>query len=97
VLRNHIARVSANGTLDTTFNPNANSAVETLAVQSDGRILMGGRFTTVAPNGGTSVMRNYAARLNVEGTLDAAFNPNPDSILGGIAVQPDGKILIGGA
>ena len=97
VLRNRIARLNPNGTLDTTFDPKANNAVETLAVQSDGRILMGGRFTTLAPNGGATVTRNYVARLNVDGTLDAAFNPNPDSILGGIAVQPDGTILIGGA
>jgi uncharacterized delta-60 repeat protein len=97
VVRNRIARLNANGFLDATFNPNANSAVETLAVQSDGRILMGGRFTTLAPNGGATVTRNYVARLNVDGTLDSPFNPNPNSILGGIAVQPDGKILIGGA
>jgi uncharacterized delta-60 repeat protein len=97
VLRNRIARLNPNGTLDTTFNPNANSPVDALAVQADSRILMGGRFTTLAPNGGATVTRNYVARLNVDGTLDAAFNPNPDSILGGIAVQPDGKILIGGA
>ena len=97
VLRNRVARLNPNGAIDTTFDPKANNAVETLAVQSDGRILMGGRFTTLAPNGGATVTRNYVARLNVDGTLDAAFNPNPDSILGGIAVQPDGKILIGGA
>jgi len=97
VLRNRIARLNPSGTIDTTFDPRANNAVETLAVQLDGRILMGGRFTTLAPNGGATVTRNYVARLNVDGTLDAAFNPNPDSILGGIAVQPDGKILIGGA
>jgi uncharacterized delta-60 repeat protein len=97
VLRNRIARLNPNGALDTTFDPKANNTVESLAVQPDGRILMGGRFTTLAPNGGATVTRNYVARLNVDGTLDAAFNPNPDSILGGIAVQPDGKILIGGA
>ena len=97
VLRNRIARLNSNGAIDPTFDPKANNAVETLAVQTDGRVLMGGRFTTLAPNGGATVTRNYLARLNLDGTLDAAFNPNPDSIVGGIAVQADGKILIGGA
>jgi uncharacterized delta-60 repeat protein len=97
IARNHIARVNPNGTIDQTFDPKANSTVDTVAVQSDGRLLMGGRFTALAPNGGATVTRNYVARLNIDGTLDAPFNPNPDNILGSIALQADGKILIGGS
>src|SRR5437899_9799205 len=79
------------------FNPNANGEVEVVVVQPDGKILIGGTFTTLSPNGGGAVTRNGIARLNPDGTLDTAFNPNAT---GGdvvsIAVQADGKILAGG-
>src|SRR5438128_311155 len=79
------------------FDPNANSAINVVVVQADGKILIGGGFTTLSPNGGAAVMRNHIARLNADGTLDTAFNPN---LIGGdvssIAVQSDGKILVGG-
>ena len=42
VVRNHIARVNANGTLDTLFDPNAGDRVYSMAVQADGKILIGG-------------------------------------------------------
>src|SRR5262249_44153180 len=89
-------RLNPDGTVDTSFDPKANLTVSSLASQSDGRILIGGRFTALAPNGGASVTRNYLARLNVDGSIDAAFNPNPSRLLGAIAVQADDKILIGG-
>ncbi|MFT6156591.1 MAG: putative delta-60 repeat protein, partial [Neolewinella sp.] len=66
--RNNIARLEADGSLDTTFNPNANSSVFSLAVQADGKILMGGNFTTVGAED-----RNYIARLNADGSLDTTF------------------------
>ena len=43
-----------------------------LAVQADGKILVGGDFTTL---GGQT--RNYIGRLNADGTLDTGFNPGP--------------------
>ena len=96
VARKFIARVNTDGTLDLTFDPKASTTVNVLTVQIDGRILLGGKFTSLAPNGGATVTRNYIARVNVDGTLDASFNPNPNNILGAIAVQADGRILIGG-
>jgi uncharacterized delta-60 repeat protein len=94
--RNYIGRLNSNGTLDTTFNPGANSLVFSLAVQADGKILVGGRFTTL---GGQS--RNRIGRLTSDGTLDTTFiNPGaggglpPD--VNSLAVQADGKILVGG-
>jgi len=78
------------------FNPNANGAVSAVVIQPDGKILIGGYFTTLSPNGGAAVTRNYIARLNPDGTLDAAFNPNANDAVYAIAVQADGKILAGG-
>jgi uncharacterized delta-60 repeat protein len=78
------------------FDPNANGTVRTVVVQPDGKILLGGEFTTLAPNGGPVVTRNHIARLNPDGTLDAAFDPNANNIVVSLVVQPDGKILAGG-
>src|SRR5947207_652586 len=78
------------------FDPNTNGMVRVIVVQPDGKILIGGDFTSLSPNGGAEVMRNRIARLNPDGTLDAAFDPNANSTVYSIAVQADGKILAGG-
>jgi uncharacterized delta-60 repeat protein len=78
------------------FDPNANGTVLTVVVQPDGKILIGGDFTTLSPNGGGTVTRNHIARLNPDGTLDSAFNPNASGEVDAIAVQADGKVLVGG-
>ena len=64
-------------------------------VQPDGKILIGGDFTTLSPMA-EAVARNHIARLNPDGTLDTAFNPNANGNVFAIAVQADGKILVGG-
>ncbi len=78
------------------FDPNANSVILAVAIQADGKILLGGEFTTLSPNGGAAVTRNGIARLNADGSLDSAFNPNADGTVYSLAVQADGKILVGG-
>src|SRR5436190_20664272 len=78
------------------FDPNANNDIRVVVMQPDGKILIGGDFTTLAPNGGAVVTRNHIARLNPDGTLDTAFDPNADDAVYSIAVQADGKILAGG-
>ena len=78
------------------FDPNANGEVRVVVLQPDGKIIIGGDFTTLSPNGGATVTRNYIARLNPDGTLDNAFNPNADNLVFSIAVQADGKVLVGG-
>src|SRR5437773_1287572 len=78
------------------FDPNANGTVRVVVVQPDGKVLLGGDFTTLSPNGGAAVTRNHIARLNPDGTLDTAFNPNANFDVYSIAVQADGKILAGG-
>lgn len=94
--RQFIARFNPDGTLDTGFNPNANGAISTVALQPDGKILIGGTFTTLQPNGqGANITRQYIARLNADGTLDS-FDPEANSNVNAIAVQADGKVVIGG-
>ena len=78
------------------FDPNANGAIRVIVVQPDGKILIGGDFTTLSPNGGSAVTRHHIARLNPDGTLDTAFNPNANGFVSSIALQADGKILVGG-
>jgi delta-60 repeat domain len=98
--RNNIARLNVNGTLDESFNPGtgidssiSTPSVRALAVQSDGRIIVGGEFTSV--NG---VGRNNIARLNANGTLDGSFDAGTgaNDTVQALAVQPDGKVLMAG-
>jgi uncharacterized delta-60 repeat protein len=97
VTRNYAARLNPDGTLDGTFNPNPNAIIYAVAYQSNGQVLIGGSFTTVQPTGsGSPVARNRIARLNADGTLDAAFNPNADKPVLSFAVQNNGQILVGG-
>src|SRR6266446_6587314 len=74
------AAVRGQSALDS-FDTNANGNVRVVVVQPDGKILIGGDFTTVAPNGGVPVTRNHIARLNSDGTLDTAFNPDANDIV----------------
>ncbi len=104
--RNGIARLNADGSLDITFDPGSGvetsglvGSVSSLIVQADGKILIGGGFNTV--NGQP---RNQIARLNADGSVEstATFNTGtgPSGGPGGagiaLAVQSDGKILLGG-
>jgi uncharacterized delta-60 repeat protein len=91
--RTRLARLNSNGTLDASFNPGtgANGEVEDLAVQSDGRILVGGSFTSI---NGTN--RNYVARLNSDGSPDTSFTPSANSRVQTIAFAASGKAIIGG-
>ena len=97
VARYGIARLNADGTLDAGFNPGAgieDGEVYGLALQSDGKIVVGGSFTTVQ-----GAARGGIARLNANGSLDTTFKPGTgaDYIVYAVAAQPDGKILLGGA
>jgi uncharacterized delta-60 repeat protein len=76
---------------DSSFDPSVNDTVQSLAVQPDGKILIGGYFTAVG-----AVNRNRIARINADGTLDSSFNPNANSGVVSLAVQNDGKTLIAG-
>lgn len=93
VSTNRIARLNADGTLDNTFSAGANGSVNVITVQPDGKILVGGDFYNM--NG---VMVTRLARLNTDGSLDNTFSSGTgtNNPVHAIALQPDGKILIGG-
>src|SRR5262245_4537048 len=97
VARFGIARVNADGTPATSFNPETgieDGVVYALEIQADGKILVGGTFTTVQ-----GAPRSGIARLNANGTLDNTFRPGTgaDGPVFALAVQSNGKIVIGGA
>ena len=69
--------------------------VYAMAVQADGKILVGGAFTTLGGGGTGTTPRNYIGRLNADGTLDTSFDPGANGAIVSMAVQPDGKILVG--
>jgi trimeric autotransporter adhesin len=97
ILRSRIARFEPDGSLDQAFDPRADASVYCMGIQPGGRILVGGNFTTFQPNGSANqTTRNYVARLNADGTLDPGFNPDANGSIETLALQTDGKILLGG-
>ena len=78
ITRNCLVRLNNDGTEDTSFYTNlgtgfnqvANS-IYRISIQSDGKILVGGEFTTL--NG---ITRNRLVRLNNDGTVDTSFYTN---------------------
>lgn len=93
--RNGIARLNADGTLDTSFDPQGgfDQAPEVIVRQPDGKFLVGGYFN--AYNG---VERNHILRLNADGSLDTSFDPGDELTddVRAIGLQPDGKLILGG-
>lgn len=77
---------------DTSLSIAFNGEVRVSATQEDGKIVVGGDFSSV---GGST--RNNIARLNADGTLDGSFNPNINGTVTSLAIQSDGKILVGGS
>ena len=91
----YIGRLRPDGSFDRSFNVGAgpNAPVRTVAVQPDGKVVLGGVFTSVE-----GVPRAYVARLNLDGSLDTNFNRGV-GLNGGVnalTLQPDGKVLIAG-
>lgn len=93
--QNRLVRLNSDGALDASFDLGTgfDSQVRSITLQPDGKILVGGFFT--AFNGTT---QNRIARLNSDGTLDTSFNIGTgfNGPVHSIALQPDGKILVGG-
>ena len=90
-----IARLTASGALDLTFSPigGADDTVYALALQSDGRIILGGGFSTY-----DGEPRRGIVRVNSDGSLDNTFNPGTgvDGLVYSIDLQSNGQPLIAG-
>ena len=95
ISRQRIARLNPDGSLDTTFNPGAGTdqPIYDMALQSDGKVVIVGDFSTVR-----NEPRNRVARLNADGTVDLTFNPGlgPNDLVWKVALQQDGRVLVGG-
>lgn len=86
-----VAELLPDGSYDSDFYGSDNDKTESVKLQSDGKILIGGYFGLVDGQPVASI-----ARLNADGTLDTTFGADVDNFVWDIAVQSDGKILIGG-
>jgi uncharacterized delta-60 repeat protein len=100
-----VGKIKSNGQLDTTFNIGSfniqiSSEEEVIEIQSDGKILFSGGFSTYTSAGQTST-KTAIVRLNPNGTIDTTFNQfgtgfTTNAIVRDICIQPDGKILVAG-
>jgi uncharacterized delta-60 repeat protein len=99
-VRRCVARLNANGSLDSSFNPSSGvqqgfsqAAVYAIAVQEDGEIVIGGDFDTA--NG---AIRYGIARLWPDGSTDTSFNLglSTSAIVFSLLMQNDGKLIAGG-
>jgi len=94
--RNRIARLYTDGTFDPGFDTGAgpDDFVNALEVQPDGKIILGGDFTTIS-----GIQRPRLARLNADGSLDQGFGTSngANATVRTIVLQPDGGILVGGS
>jgi uncharacterized delta-60 repeat protein len=91
-----LVRLNTDGTRDTTFNVGTGlgGLVASIAIQSDGKAVVGGQFTTYSGSA-----QNRLTRVNTNGTRDTTFNIGTGfgSNVNAVAVQPDGKIIVVGA
>ena len=94
VIQKFITRLNIDASIDPAFNTGIsfNNTISALALQTDGKILAGGLFSTFR---GASA--NHIARMNADGSADAAFSGGFDGAVNDIQIQSNGKILIGGA
>ncbi|HWQ90689.1 MAG TPA: hypothetical protein VN673_03375 [Clostridia bacterium] len=98
-----LIRLNPDGSLDPSFQTESGDyagRVYSLTLQPDGRILVNGTFDAIRGAG-----HSFVVRLTANGSLDSSFqldpqlNPNVgefDPPINCVAVQPDGKLLIGG-
>jgi uncharacterized delta-60 repeat protein len=92
----YIVRINTDGSYDSTFNvgTGAQAGVNDLAIQTDGKIIAVGNFTSYDGNAANKIVR-----INNDGSYDATFNSSLGvAVFGGlcVAIQTDGKIILGG-
>ncbi|MBN8459583.1 MAG: hypothetical protein J0M04_17270 [Verrucomicrobia bacterium] len=92
--RVRIARLNADLTLDTSFNPaQPSNNVFRLALDSAGRIYLQGSFLNLDGQTGYS----YLVRLRADGSLDLDFKPSIGGSMFSMLMMPDDSLLVGGS
>jgi len=97
VPRSGVARILASGAIDPSFVPPDfdDGEVRALAVQPDGRLIVGGKFRRVG-----ATTRGGLARLHADGSLDTGFATGigvaDTAAIHAIAVQGDGRVVVAG-
>ena len=92
---NKLVRVNANGSRDATFQPVFSAPADyryKLALQADGKIIVAGSTLNAQ-----QLFETTLDRLLPNGALDTSFAPPPmlpGMGVGGLALQPDGKVLV---
>ena len=91
--RRNLARLKTNGALDESFVANTSSYdwVNTLKVQPDGRIIVGGSICEI-----NLLSRNQLARLNPNGTIDGSIAPGArlNGEVESLELDEQGRILV---
>jgi hypothetical protein len=93
-----LAALNPDGTVDTTWNPEADNTVRTLVYASDGQtIFAGGSFSSIT-QGGTTYPRQSVARLNLDGTVNPWTIPAGDlpTPMTAWSLSPTPTVLYGG-
>ena len=94
VTRKKIARLNADGTLDTTFDPGTTftDSVHCMLLQTDGKVLVGGKLQTGSGDAPRCV------RLTATGGVDATFNsPSTGGAVNAMTVQQiSGRLIVAG-
>ncbi len=95
-----LSRFDASGARDPSFDVSVRGQVYCLSLQSDGGILIGGRYFQVLTNFGASPFLQGFARVRADGSFDFSVYLGPfpfgNEFVNSIAVQANGKVLIGG-
>jgi uncharacterized delta-60 repeat protein len=93
IAANYIVRLNADGSIDSTFSSGDgfDQQVWSVAVQSDGKLIVSGDFENYNDNPCNNILR-----LNSDGSLDTSFTADFNSTPYIIIIQYDGKIVVGG-
>jgi uncharacterized delta-60 repeat protein len=95
VVRNKVARLNADGSLDLTFDPHLGPSSDILSacMQADGKYVISGLFSQFDGN-----PANLIARINPDGSYDSSFVPGAGYGIAAttLLIQPDQKIISGG-
>lgn len=106
VARKNIARLNADGSVDTGFQLDSRIPADMIyaaTVQADGKILIGGQISVI----GATESQNYLFRVSDTGVWDETFKPGRyvytpatsyglDGVVRAIAIDAGGAILVGG-